>query len=60
MLELLITMLERLGIIVTIALVLTRFRFFREMIYGERLKRQQEYKAILFLVSLASLELIPG
>ncbi|WP_026583231.1 sensor histidine kinase [Bacillus sp. J33] len=48
MLELLITMLERLGIIVTIALILTRFRFFREMIYGERLKRQQEYKAILF------------
>jgi two-component system sensor histidine kinase LytS len=48
MLELLITMLERLGIIVTIALILTRFRFFRDMIYGERLKRQQQYKAILF------------
>ncbi|MBT2687654.1 sensor histidine kinase [Bacillus sp. ISL-47] len=48
MLELLITMLERLGIIVTIALIVTRFRFFREMIYGERLKRQHQYKAILF------------
>lgn len=48
MLELLITMLERLGIIVMIAFVLTRFRFFREMIYGEQLKRSQQYKAILF------------
>ncbi|GLB61885.1 sensor histidine kinase [Cytobacillus sp. NCCP-133] len=48
MLELLVTMLERLGIIVTIALILTRFRFFREMIYGERLKLNQQYKAILF------------
>jgi two-component system, LytTR family, sensor histidine kinase LytS len=48
MFELLITMLERLGIIVTIALILTRFRFFRDMIYRERLNRRQQYKAILF------------
>ncbi|WP_377891667.1 LytS/YhcK type 5TM receptor domain-containing protein [Alkalihalobacillus sp. R86527] len=48
MFELLLTMLERLGIIVTIAFVLTRFRFFREMIYNERLARKQQYVAIGF------------
>ncbi|MCA0989292.1 sensor histidine kinase [Guptibacillus algicola] len=48
MFELLLTMLERLGIIVTIAFVLTRFRFFREMIYNERLARNQQYVAIGF------------
>lgn len=48
MFELLITMLERLGIIVTIAFVLTRFRFFRDLIYREKLDRRQQYKAILF------------
>jgi two-component system, LytTR family, sensor histidine kinase LytS len=48
MFELLITMLERLGIIVTIAFVLTRFRFFRDLIYREELDRRQQYKAILF------------
>ncbi|KEZ53319.1 MULTISPECIES: sensor histidine kinase [Metabacillus] len=48
MFELLITMLERLGIIVTIAFILTRFRFFRSMMYQDRLDRSQQYKAILF------------
>ncbi|MED3553020.1 sensor histidine kinase [Cytobacillus praedii] len=48
MLELLLTMLERLGIIVTIAFILTRFQFFRDMIYGEKLNRHQQYTAILF------------
>jgi two-component system, LytTR family, sensor histidine kinase LytS len=48
MIELFLTMLERLGIIVTIAFVLTRFRFFREMIYKEKLGRIQQYAAILF------------
>ncbi|MBS4192107.1 sensor histidine kinase [Bacillus sp. FJAT-49705] len=48
MFELLFTMLERLGIIVTIAFILTRLRFFRDMIYQEQLNRQQQYKAILF------------
>ncbi|WP_270182706.1 sensor histidine kinase [Alkalihalobacillus sp. CinArs1] len=48
MFELLLTMLERLGIIVTIAFVLTRFRFFRDMIYSERLARRQQYVAIGF------------
>ncbi|MFE8698908.1 LytS/YhcK type 5TM receptor domain-containing protein [Cytobacillus sp. FJAT-53684] len=48
MFELLLTMLERLGIIVTIAFILTRFQFFRDMIYGEKLNRHQQYTAILF------------
>jgi two-component system sensor histidine kinase LytS len=48
MFELLLTMLERLGIIVTIAYILTRFRFFRDMIYQEKLGRRQQYTAILF------------
>lgn len=48
MLELLITMLERLGIIVTIAFILTRFRFFRGLIYHETLNRRQQYFAIIF------------
>ncbi|MBT2662077.1 sensor histidine kinase [Bacillus sp. ISL-45] len=48
MFELLITMLERLGIIVTIAFILTRFRFFRGLIYHDSLNRRQQYLAILF------------
>jgi two-component system sensor histidine kinase LytS len=48
MFDLLSPMLERLGIIVTIALILTRLRFFRDMIYQERLDRGQEYTAALF------------
>lgn len=48
MFELLITMLERLSIIVTIAFILTRFRFFRSMIYQDQLNRSQQYTAILF------------
>ncbi|MFC0473857.1 LytS/YhcK type 5TM receptor domain-containing protein [Robertmurraya beringensis] len=48
MFELLLTMVERLGIIVTIAFVLTRFPFFRDMIYQEQLDRKQQYTAILF------------
>ena len=48
MFELLITMLERLSIIVTIAFILTRFRFFRSMIYQDQLNRRQQYTAILF------------
>ncbi|WP_080848478.1 sensor histidine kinase [Cytobacillus gottheilii] len=48
MFELLITMVERLGIIVTIAFILTRFRFFRDMIHQEQLNKQQQYKAIIF------------
>jgi two-component system, LytTR family, sensor histidine kinase LytS len=48
MLELLLTMLERLGLIVTIAFILTRFRFFREMIYQESLTAKQRWVAVLF------------
>ncbi|MGA9227121.1 MAG: LytS/YhcK type 5TM receptor domain-containing protein, partial [Mesobacillus sp.] len=48
MFELLITMLERLGIIVTIAFILTRFRFFRGLIYHETLNRRQQFFAIIF------------
>ncbi len=48
MFELLTTMVERLGIIVTIAFILTRFQFFRDMIYQEQLQRHQQYTAILF------------
>ncbi len=48
MFELMITMLERLGIIVTVAFVITRFRFFRRMIRQEQFDRRQQYSAILF------------
>jgi two-component system, LytTR family, sensor histidine kinase LytS len=48
MFELLITMLERLGIIVTIAFILTRFRFFRGLIHRDSLNRRQQYLAIVF------------
>lgn len=48
MLELLITMLERLGIIVTVAFLLTRFRFFQDMVHRDKLSRGQGYTAILF------------
>lgn len=48
MLELLITMVERLGIIVTIAFILTRFKFFRNMVYQEQLNRRQQLTAMVF------------
>ncbi|WHX98607.1 sensor histidine kinase [Neobacillus sp. DY30] len=48
MLNLLITMVERLGILVMIAFILTRFPFFRDMIYQEKLNRKQQLTAILF------------
>jgi two-component system, LytTR family, sensor histidine kinase LytS len=48
MFELLITMVERLGILVMIAFIFTRFPFFRDMIYQEQLDRKQQYTAILF------------
>lgn len=48
MLELLITMLERLGIIVTVAFLLTRFHFFQDMVHRDKLSRNQGYTAILF------------
>jgi len=51
MFELLIIMLERLGILVTIAFVLTRFRFFRDMIYRDQLSWKFLLAAILFFGS---------
>ncbi|MDL4842701.1 sensor histidine kinase [Aquibacillus rhizosphaerae] len=48
MLVLLLTMLERLGIIVTIAFVLTRFKFFQDMIYQNQLRKSQQLTAIVF------------
>jgi two-component system, LytTR family, sensor histidine kinase LytS len=48
MLNLLITMVERLGILVMIAFILTRFPFFRDMIYQETLNRKQQLTAIVF------------
>jgi two-component system sensor histidine kinase LytS len=48
MLELFVPMVERLGILVMIAFILTRFPFFREMIYQEELNRKQQLKAIFF------------
>ncbi|MEI3600230.1 LytS/YhcK type 5TM receptor domain-containing protein, partial [Oceanobacillus sp. MO10714A] len=48
MLELLITMIERIGIIVTLAFLLTRFRFLRNMLNQEKLDRKQQWTAILF------------
>lgn len=51
MFELMLTMLERLGIIVTIAFLLTRFRFFRQMIHHENIGRKQQLLAILFFGS---------
>lgn len=48
MFVLLLTMLERLGILVMIAFILTRFRFFRDMIYQDKLNQKQQYIAIIF------------
>ncbi|UOR13982.1 sensor histidine kinase [Halobacillus amylolyticus] len=48
MFELLLPMLERLGIIVTVAFIVTRFRFFRELIDQKTLDRPQQYMAIVF------------
>nr|WP_304216102.1 sensor histidine kinase [Fredinandcohnia onubensis] len=48
MFVLLITLLERLGIIVAIAFILTRLKFFRGMMYQEELNRWQKLVAIVF------------
>lgn len=48
MFELLITMLERLGIIVMIAFILTRFGFFRHLITSNQLSTRQQIIAICF------------
>lgn len=48
MFDLLIIMLERVGTIVAVAFILTRFRFFKNMIHQDTLSRRQELTAILF------------
>ncbi|WP_077619339.1 sensor histidine kinase [Bacillus sinesaloumensis] len=48
MFVLLITMLERLGIIVAIAFILTRLKFFRGMMYQDELNRWQKLVSIVF------------
>lgn len=48
MFDLLILMIERLGIIVMIAFLLTRFRFFRNMISSRQLSPSQQYIAMTF------------
>ncbi|WP_079505580.1 hypothetical protein [Mesobacillus jeotgali] len=60
MFELLIATLERLGIIVTIAFILTRFRFFRGVIYHDSLNRRQQYFATIFLWFLWDYRLYSG
>lgn len=47
MFELLITMTERIGIIVTIAFIVTRFKFFRSMLNQDKLGPIQRLQAIL-------------
>ncbi|ARJ37534.1 histidine kinase [Sporosarcina ureae] len=48
MLDLLIIMFERVGMIVAVAFLLTRYRFFQHMIHQDVLDRRQELTAILF------------
>ncbi|APH05431.1 sensor histidine kinase [Bacillus weihaiensis] len=45
---LLLTMLERLGIIVTVAFLMTKLSFFKNMIQRNEISRKQKYLAILF------------
>ncbi|WP_394190852.1 LytS/YhcK type 5TM receptor domain-containing protein [Paenisporosarcina quisquiliarum] len=48
MLDLMIIMLERVGMIVAVAFILTRLGFFKNMIHYNKLNRKQEVTAILF------------
>lgn len=48
MIDLLIVMLERVGIIVAVAFILTRFQFFKNLVYHDTLDRRQEITGILF------------
>lgn len=48
MFELMLIMLERLGLIVMLAFIATRMRFFRDMVSPSVLSRKQEYTAIIF------------
>src|SRR5690625_1575236 len=48
MLDLLLVMFERVGTIIAVASILTRFDFFNNMIRHDKLAGQQEIKAIVF------------
>ncbi|MEK3936865.1 sensor histidine kinase [Sporosarcina sp. FSL W7-1349] len=48
MLDLLVIMLERVGMIVAVAFILTRLEFFKNMVHQDTLNRKQEMNAILF------------
>ncbi|WP_153722402.1 sensor histidine kinase [Sporosarcina cascadiensis] len=48
MFDLLIIMFERVGMIIAVAFILTRFRFFQNMVHQDLLDRRQEMTAILF------------
>lgn len=48
MLDLLIIMLERVGTIIAVAFILTRFQFFKNMFAYDHLDRKQQVTAILF------------
>ncbi len=46
--DLLVIMLERVGMIVAVAFILTRFQFFKNLVHRDKLDRKQELTAILF------------
>ena len=48
MVDLLIIMLERVGTIIAVAFILTRLRFFKNLVQHDKLDRKQELTAILF------------
>lgn len=51
MIDLLVIMLERVGTIIAVAFILTRFQFFKNMIHHDELNRKQQITAILFFGS---------
>lgn len=48
LLDLLVVMLERVGLIIAVAFILTRVPFFKDMVHHVKLSRKQEFIAILF------------
>lgn len=60
MVDLLIPLIERLAILVMIAFILTRFPFFRDMIYSNKLTKKQQIFAILFFGAFAIISTYTG
>lgn len=48
LLDLLVIMLERVGMIVAVAFILTRFQFIKNLVHRDKLNRKQQIAAILF------------